>query len=114
MWNATHFFYRRLGCANVQLSVYLGLEEAPFLLAQVAQQLREGRKAESQVLDELRKSIACKAAVKAGHFTGDAELVRFAKQVLADETVRNCPHGRPAVVYLSRYELEKMFKRVQP
>jgi hypothetical protein len=27
--------------------------------------LREGRKAESQVLDELRKSIACKAAVKA-------------------------------------------------
>ena len=97
-----------------EIPVYLDLEEAPFLLAQVAQQLREGRKAESQVLDELRKSIACKAAVKAGHFTGEAELVRFAKQVLADETVRNCPHGRPAVVYLSRYELEKMFKRVQP
>lgn len=97
-----------------EIPVYLDLEEAPFLLAQVAQQLREGRKAESQVLDELRKSIACKAAVKAGNFTGDAELVRFAKQVLADKTVRNCPHGRPAVVYLSRYELEKMFMRVQP
>lgn len=97
-----------------EIPVYLDLEETPFLLAQVAQQLREGRRAESQVLDELRKSIACKAAVKAGNFTGEAELVRFAKQVLADETVRNCPHGRPAVVYLSRYELEKMFKRVQP
>lgn len=97
-----------------EIPVYLDMEEAPFLLAQVAQQLKEGRKAESQVLDELRKSIACKAAVKAGHFTGEAELVRFAKQVLADDTVRNCPHGRPAVVYLSRYELEKMFKRVQP
>ena len=97
-----------------EIPVYLDVEEAPFLLAQVAQQLREGRKAESQVLDELRKSIACKAAVKAGNFTAEAELVRFAKQVLADETVRNCPHGRPAVVYLSRYELEKMFKRVQP
>ena len=97
-----------------EIPVYLDLEESPYLLAQVAQQLREGRKAESQVLDELRKSIACKAAVKAGYFTEEAELERFAKQVLADDTVRNCPHGRPAVVYLSRYELEKMFKRVQP
>ena len=97
-----------------EIPVYLDLEESPYLLAQMAQQLREGRKAESQVLDELRKSIACKAAVKAGYFTAEAELERFAKQVLADDTVRNCPHGRPAVVYLSRYELEKMFKRVQP
>ena len=97
-----------------EIPVYLDLEESPYLLAQVAQQLREGRKAESQVLDELRKSIACKAAVKAGYFTAEAELERFAKQVLADDSVRNCPHGRPAVVYLSRYELEKMFKRVQP
>ena len=97
-----------------EIPVYLDTEDVPFVLAQAAQQLAEQRTPENQVLDNLRKSIACKAAIKAGQFNSQEELTAFARRVLAMPSVRNCPHGRPAVIYVSRYELEKMFKRVQP
>jgi len=56
--------------------------------------------------------VACKAAVKAGMFTDNAELQKFAETVLATDSIRNCPHGRPCVTFVSRYQLEKLFKRV--
>lgn len=97
-----------------EIPVYLEEADVPFVLSEAAKQLREERAPENQVLDSLRKSMACKAAIKAGQLTSQEELTQFARQVLATPSVRNCPHGRPAVIYLSRYELEKMFKRVQP
>ena len=63
-------------------------------------------------MDELLKSVACKSAVKAGMVSDPQELQRFAEAVLADDSIRNCPHGRPCITYLSRYQLEKLFKRV--
>ena len=53
-----------------------------------------------------------KAAVKAGMVTDPAELQAFALSVLENDSLRNCPHGRPCVAYVSRYQLEKLFKRV--
>ena len=41
---------------------------------------------------------------------GEAEA--FARSVLENDSLRNCPHGRPCVAYVSRYQLEKLFKRV--
>ena len=69
-------------------------------------------KAWDEILDDLLKSVACKAAVKAGMDTSVQELQAFAQTVLDDDSIRNCPHGRPCVTYLSRYQLEKLFKRV--
>ena len=34
------------------------------------------------------------------------------ERVLSDDNVRSCPHGRPTTVRLTKYELDKMFKRV--
>ena len=44
--------------------------------------------------------------------TDPAELQRFAETVLNDPEVRSCPHGRPAVVYIEKQQLEKLFKRI--
>ena len=92
--------------------MYLPVEDIPFVLSDMAARLQSHRGAENELLDELLKSMACKAAVKAGMVTDTAELQKFAQTVLADETVRNCPHGRPCVTYVSRYQLEKLFKRI--
>ena len=92
--------------------MYLAEEDIPFVLSDLAGRLQSHRGPDNELLEELLKSVACKAAVKAGMTTDTAELQKFAETVLADDTVRNCPHGRPCVTYVSRYQLEKLIKRI--
>ena len=92
--------------------MYLEEKEIPFVLSDLAGRLISFRGGENELLEELLKSVACKSAVKAGMVSDPQELQGFAEAVLADESIRNCPHGRPCITYLSRYQLEKLFKRV--
>ena len=92
--------------------MYLEGEDLPFVLSDIANRLQSCRGAENELLEELLKSVACKAAVKAGMVTDNAELQIFAKNVLENDSLRNCPHGRPCVTFVSRYQLEKLFKRI--
>ena len=55
---------------------------------------------------------ACKAAIKAGWHTDQRELLVLAKEVMAREDLKYCPHGRPICITLSKKQLEKQFKRV--
>ena len=61
--------------------------------------------------DELLHTVACKAAIKAGHRHDIRELERIADAVVAGE-VRYCPHGRPISVRLTKNELDKFFSRI--
>lgn len=63
-------------------------------------------------LDWVYHSMACRQAVKAGNKSTDYELIEFTKQLLADDSVRYCPHGRPVLVELTKYEIDKQFGRV--
>jgi DNA mismatch repair protein MutL len=54
--------------------------------------------------------MACKAAIKGGWKSGPEELRALIDKVQSGE-VRYCPHGRPVAVKITRYELEKLFKR---
>ncbi len=63
-------------------------------------------------LDWIYHSMACRAAVKAGNFTSRYEAERFVGQVLSDDNIRYCPHGRPVLIELTEKELEKQFKRI--
>ena len=78
-------------------------------LEEFAQNLRSGRS-----LDEKREALlhtmACKAAIKGGWTSDSAELKVLVEKVQSGE-VRYCPHGRPVVVKVTKYELEKLFKR---
>ncbi|MGM9639465.1 MAG: DNA mismatch repair endonuclease MutL, partial [Butyricicoccaceae bacterium] len=91
---------------------YLQPADIPFVLSEMAGQLAGAGGAGSTVLDSLLASIACKAAIKGGSDSDMTELQRLAEQVLMLPDVRNCPHGRPVAVRMSRLQLEKQFKRV--
>lgn len=58
-------------------------------------------------------TMACKAAVKAHDKLSIQEAQALIVQLLELENPFTCPHGRPTIVALSRYELEKKFKRIQ-
>ncbi len=81
-------------------------------LEEICAQLRHGAHTDAQaVRDEVLKTVACKAAIKAGWQTEPEELLRLADAVCAGE-VKYCPHGRPVAVALTRRELDKLFKRI--
>lgn len=69
--------------------------------------------ASSDIIDMMLHTTACKAAIKAGNKNSLSELEKLANDVLFDENVRYCPHGRPVLIELTKYELEKQFGRIQ-
>ncbi|MCR4760996.1 MAG: DNA mismatch repair endonuclease MutL [Oscillospiraceae bacterium] len=65
------------------------------------------------LLDDLFHDLACKAAIRTGTHNTKEELQSLAVQVWGNSQIRHCPHGRPVMFLLSRYQLEKQFKRIQ-
>ena len=65
------------------------------------------------LLDDMFHDLACKAAIKSGTHNTTAELQSLAVQVWEDEAIRHCPHGRPVMFLLSKYQIEKQFMRIQ-
>ena len=65
---------------------------------------------QSTLRDELLHTVACKSAIKAGMHTDPAELQALVDKVQSG-AVRYCPHGRPVAGEMTRYQIEKMFKR---
>ena len=78
-------------------------------LEEFAENLRSGKSLEEK-RENLLHTMACKAAIKGGWTSDPAELRVLVDKVQSGE-VKYCPHGRPVAVKLTKYELEKMFKR---
>ncbi len=68
--------------------------------------------ARNQAVREKLASMSCKAAVKGNHPLTEAEVEALITELLSLENPYNCPHGRPTMISMSKYELEKNFKRV--
>ena len=95
-----------------QIPMDLGVEEAAETIETLAADLMAGKRSKPEtVRDELLHTVACKAAIKAGWYNDEAELLAVCKQVMAREDLKYCPHGRPICVSLSKKQLEKQFKR---
>ncbi len=57
-------------------------------------------------------SMACKAAVKGNHTLSLLEAKTLIDELMSLENPYNCPHGRPTMFEMSKYEIEKKFKRI--
>ena len=57
-------------------------------------------------------TMACKAAVKGNMRISRQEMEALLDELLTLENPYNCPHGRPTIVSMSKYEIEKKFKRI--
>ena len=64
------------------------------------------------VVEEKLASMACKAAVKGNNSLSAAEMEALIDELLTLENPYNCPHGRPTIISMSKYEIEKKFKRI--
>lgn len=70
----------------------------------------ENIKAES--INDRIATMSCKAAVKGNHKLSLSEIHALIDELLTLENPYNCPHGRPTIISMSKYELERKFKRI--
>ena len=90
------------------------LEDSPVqdLVTELCERLLQGGREENAIFDELYHSVACKAAIKGNIPSPEREQQELLRLLREDPTARNCPHGRPVAVVITRRELEKMFGRI--
>ena len=61
--------------------------------------------------DSLAKMVSCKMSIKANTYIDKPSMESLINDLRKCKNPYNCPHGRPAIIHFSIYELEKMFKR---
>lgn len=65
-----------------------------------------------QLILEKVASMSCKAAVKGNSRLSLPEIEALIDELLTLENPYNCPHGRPTIISMTKYEIEKKFKRI--
>ena len=70
-----------------------------------------GRATPDLILEKVA-TMSCKAAVKGNDALSLPEIDALIEELLTLENPFNCPHGRPTIISMSKYEIEKKFKRI--
>lgn len=88
-------------------------EDVEDLILETVQKLSDGKTdIMPEQMDWIFHSTSCRAAVKAGDYTSPYERDLFVKKLLSMPEIRYCPHGRPVMIKISKYDIEKQFGRV--
>lgn len=89
-----------------------GLNEKHIFLEMLDALTEEGGAKTGDAVIEKIASMSCKAAVKGNQRLSRAEVEKLIEELLSCENPYQCPHGRPTIISMTRYELEKKFKRI--
>ncbi len=95
-----------------QIPADLAIEETEATLNELAADLKAGKRTDPTAMrDAVLHTVACKAAIKGGRHTDEAERAALVKEVLSRDDLKYCPHGRPICAVLTASQLERQFKR---
>lgn len=82
------------------------------IICEVADNLRlHKQNPQSEFLDDMLHNMACKAAIKANDKNSPEEMKSLVEQILADENIRHCPHGRPVMFTMTKSNIDHQFRR---
>lgn len=90
----------------------LGIAEKDYLIELIDSLVEENHTNLVESILEKAASMSCKAAVKGNNRLSVAEANALIDQLLHLENPYHCPHGRPTIISMSKYEIEKKFKRI--
>ncbi len=71
----------------------------------------KGNDGHDMILEKIA-SMSCKAAIKGNNQLSRPEIEALLEELLSLENPYHCPHGRPTIIAMTKYELEKKFKRI--
>ena len=92
-------------------SICLDLDTKELFLETLDEINTVARTAKQEIEEKFIATVACKAAVKANMALTKEEVVSLMDQLLVLPNPFTCPHGRPTVIKMSKYDIERKFAR---
>lgn len=105
------FGSNEMAIRTVPLDLY-GQNEQDMFLSLLNELCSEVPKGKQELIYEKIASMACKAAVKGNNRLSREEVKALIQELMKLENPYHCPHGRPTIISMTKYELEKKFKRI--
>ncbi|MCH4193655.1 MAG: DNA mismatch repair endonuclease MutL [Butyrivibrio sp.] len=97
---------------EIPIDLY-GCENAKEMFMEIMDELsHETGSKDPEVITAKLASMACKASVKGNTHMTREEMSALIDELLTLDNPYNCPHGRPTIVSMSKYEIDKKFKRI--
>jgi DNA mismatch repair protein MutL len=94
------------------IPAFMGMDEAEEFIDYILDNISEESELDNQKKIGAIITNACKKAVKAHDVLDLQEIQRLMADLAKTKNPYSCPHGRPTFIRMSKYEIEKMFKRV--
>ncbi|WP_051280202.1 DNA mismatch repair endonuclease MutL [Anaerovorax odorimutans] len=94
------------------IPMFMELDEAKDFLDDFLDNIDQGTDFKDQKKIDKIIMNSCKKAIKAHDYLDQKEIDRLMKDLAKCKNPYSCPHGRPTFIKISKYEIEKMFKRV--
>ncbi len=105
------FGSNEMAIRTVPLDLY-GQNERDMFLSLLDELCSDVPKGKQELVYEKIASMSCKAAVKGNNRLSRDEVKELIKELMTLENPYHCPHGRPTIISMTKYELEKKFKRI--
>lgn len=102
---------REYAISEIPADLY-GINEKDLFLEMLSDLEDRGSMQPSELIASKLASMSCKAAIKGGQKISFQEADALVSQLLTLENPYACPHGRPTIITMTKYELEKKFKRI--
>ena len=102
---------REYAISEIPANLY-GINEKELFLEMLSDLEDRGSMQPSELIASKLASMSCKAAFKGGQKISFQEADALVSQLLTLENPYACPHGRPTIITMTKYELEKKFKRI--
>lgn len=102
---------REYAISEIPANLY-GINEKELFLEMLSDLEDRGSMQLSELIASKLASMSCKAAIKGGQKISFQEADALVSQLLTLENPYACPHGRPTIITMTKYELEKKFKRI--
>lgn len=100
-----------MSLCSVPLELY-GQNEKDMFMSLLSELCDEVPRGKNELIYEKMASMACKAAVKGNMKMSKEEVKALLVEMMELDNPYNCPHGRPTIISMTKYELEKKFKRI--
>ena len=108
-----HGFHFNEKVELIKIPTWLLDDEIDLSLELMVNMLNEDKKIDmAKLRDHLAKDMSCKSSIRANQRINRKEIDHLLSKLHLCESPYTCPHGRPTLIKLSHYDIEKMFKRV--
>ncbi len=92
--------------------VYVGIDQVKDSIIEIASYILSNKKdLETSYMDWLYHNMACRAAIKGGKSSSEAEIIDLVDKLRKNPDIKYCPHGRPVSVIMKKKDIEKQFGR---